>query len=113
MKITMLILVCLLTGCLGDRIPWDIAEVKQSDGKVCVYSSETGENDLFERMKIKKAGDPAEYIVKFTEKIYAKNNCLPLGNYEFVASNEYNVSFSVIDARNGSRKVFAATFIDK
>ena len=111
MKITILMLVFLLTGCLGDRIPWDIAEVEQSDGQVCVYSSETDENAVFERMKIQKTGESNEFIVNFTEKIYARNSCLPLMGYAFIANNEYNVSFSVIDTQNGSSELFAPTFI--
>lgn len=113
MKAIILMFVFMLSGCLGDRIPWDIAEVKQSDGFVCVYSSEIDKNFIFERMKIQKAGESKEFIVNFTDKIYAKNKCLPMMNYKFVTNNEYNISFSVIDIQSGKRKVYAVSFLDK
>ncbi|WP_145526254.1 putative T6SS immunity periplasmic lipoprotein [Yersinia rohdei] len=113
MKTTILMFIFMLSGCLGDRIPWDIAEVKQSNGAVCIYSSEIGENFVFERLKIQKTGESKEFIANFTDKIYAKNRCLPMMDYQFVTNGEYNISFSVIDTYSGKRKVYAARFLDK
>lgn len=113
MKLMPLLLFLLLTGCLGDRIPWDIAEVKQSDGAVCIYVPNIGKNFVYERVKIQKSGEKEEFTSDFKEKTQAKNTCLPAVNYKFLPGNEYNVSFSVIDMNSRERKVYAANFTDK
>ncbi|MFZ4835367.1 putative T6SS immunity periplasmic lipoprotein [Rouxiella sp. Mn2063] len=113
MKSISLVLVFLLTGCLGDKIPWDIAKVKQSEGAVCVYAPGIDEGFIYERVKIQKAGESKEFIADVTGRKYAKNKCLPMMGYKFITNNEYNVSFSVVDANSGKRKVYAVRFIDK
>lgn len=100
----------LLTGCLGDRIPWDIAKVKQSDGNICVYAPDIDGKFIFERIKIQRSGETKEFVSNITGHEYAKNNCLPMMGYKFINNNEYNVSFSAVN-NSGKRKIYAARFI--
>lgn len=106
-------LIILLTGCLGDKIPWDIATVKQSSGVLCVYASDINKNFIFKHIKIQKAGEEKEFTTDITGQKYAKDKCLPMMGYEFITGKEYNVSFSIVDLNSGKTKIYATRFIYK
>ncbi|WP_447866885.1 putative T6SS immunity periplasmic lipoprotein [Rahnella bonaserana] len=112
MKKVIIVCVFLLTGCLGDKIPWDPAEVKLSEQGVCLLAPGVNSDFIYERMKIQKSGEKVEFKANIPGQQYAKNKCLPLMGYEFISGIEYNVSFSVVKINSGERKVYAAQFID-
>ncbi|MFD3246529.1 putative T6SS immunity periplasmic lipoprotein [Rahnella aquatilis] len=113
MRIIIIISIFLLTGCLGDRIPWDPAEVIQSEQEVCLLAPGIDNDFIYERMKIQKSGEKVEFKANIPGQQHAKNRCLPLMGYKFIRETEYNVSFSVVKIKSGERKVYAARFINK
>lgn len=107
-----LVYVIFLTGCLGDKIPWSTAEIKQDGKNVCVFPPKIDNNYVYERLKIQKSGSKTEFTVYISERVSAKEKCLPLMGFKFTPGEEYNVSFSVINTVNGKRDVYSANFIN-
>lgn len=113
MRIIIVISIFILTGCLGDKIPWDPAEVRQSEQEICLLAPGIDSGYIYDRMKIQKSGEKVEFKANIPGQQHAKNRCLPLMGYKFVSGIEYNISFSVVKINSGERKVYAARFINK
>ncbi|MGP6473475.1 putative T6SS immunity periplasmic lipoprotein [Rahnella aceris] len=113
MKKIIIICVFLLTGCLGDKIPWDPAGVRQSGQEVYLLAPGINSDFIYEKMKIQKSGEKVEFKANIPGQQHAKNRCLPLMGYKFISGIEYNVSFSVVKINAGERKVYAARLIYK
>lgn len=110
-KIAILPIVFLLSGCLGDRVmPENIktAEVKIQSNQICIYTRDAGNSYTYNYIKIRRDGEKEPVAFVLENKKIKASGCIPFDIYQFKETFSYAVDFTVKNDK-GESKTYVVT----
>lgn len=112
MRITFVLCLALLTGCLGDKVEPDYIhhpQVKTQDNEICIYAPDIGAGFVYNVIKIQnnKIIKPASFDIR-NQKLDARK-CIPQDILNFKPEEYYSIQFSIETIKNRESIIYTAT----